>query len=91
VGVRLSGGLGPLRVSVPLTPRRRRRGGGGGASALAGLFKGTGLLMWWMLVYCCYWPMRLVYWELPRWIWREVQRRRAAQPAPSGPGSQAGL
>ena len=30
MSVRLSGGLGPLRVSIPLLPRSRRRGGGGG-------------------------------------------------------------
>ena len=81
MGVRLSGGLGPLRVSVPLMPSGRRRGRSGGGGALAALFKGFAMLMWWMLLYGVYWPFRLLYWELPRWIWREVQRRRAAAPA----------
>lgn len=85
MSVRLSGGLGPLRVSIPLLPRRgRRRGSSGGGGALVAMLKGIGMLCWWTLVYCLYWPMRLLYWELPRWAWREVQRRRSA----ATPGGQ---
>ena len=58
--------------------------------ALGSLFVGFGKLMWWMLLYCCYWPLRLVYWELPRLIWQEVQRRRAASAAAPHPGRASG-
>jgi hypothetical protein len=90
MSVRLSGGLGPLRVSIPLLPRRRRRGGGSSGAGMAALLAGCGKLLWWMLLYCCYWPMRLVYWELPRLIWQEVQRRRAASAVAPHPGGISG-
>jgi hypothetical protein len=39
-----------------------------------------------MLVYCVYWPARLLYWELPKAGWKAYQRwqarRRVAAAAP---------
>lgn len=85
VSVRLSGGLGPLRVSVPLTSGRRRRRRSGSAGG-GGVITAIGLLMWWMLLYGFYWPMRLLYWELPKAGWRGYQRwqarRSLAAPVP---------
>jgi hypothetical protein len=34
-------------------------------------------LLWWMVLYGVYWPMRLLYFELPRVAWRAWQRRQA--------------
>lgn len=79
VGVRLSGGLGPLRVSMPLVSGEASAGGGVVITAI-------GLLMWWMLLYGVYSPARLLYWELPRAGWRGYQRwqarRSLAAPVP---------
>lgn len=82
MGVRLSGGIGPLRVSVPVL-------GGSGANAAVGLFglmmKGLVYLVWFELVLCwylllgCYWLLRGVYWEGPRAAWRWWQRRQATR------------
>jgi hypothetical protein len=88
VGIRLSGGLGPLRVSVPLTSgRRRRRSGssGAGLKALGGGLMALGYLLWWTLLYGVYWPMRLVYFELPRAGWRAYQRWQQSRRAVAGP------
>jgi hypothetical protein len=46
MGVRLSTGVGPLRVSIPLTGGRRRRRGRGSSSGIADLFK----LMFYLVV-----------------------------------------
>lgn len=79
VGVRLSGGIGPLRVSVPVLGAA---GGFFGVCLFA--FKLIGWLLWWELVlgwYAllgCYWLLRVVYWEAPRAAWRWWQRRQAA-------------
>ncbi|MET7983020.1 hypothetical protein [Streptomyces sp. NPDC005281] len=77
MGVRLSGGIGPLRVSVPVL------GGGGGLVEIAVLmFKLFGWLLWWELVLCwylllgCWWLLRAVYWDGPRAAWRWWQRQR---------------
>lgn len=77
MGVRLSGGIGPLRVSA--SPGRATSGFFGlGIAAIVGMFK----LMFWML-YAGYWIMRLIYWEAPRAGYRWWQRRQAARvPAP---------
>jgi hypothetical protein len=74
LGVRLSGGIGPLRVSVPVG---RPASGffGLGIKAIVGMF----WLMGWML-FACYWIMRAVYWEAPRAGWRWWQRRQGARP-----------
>jgi hypothetical protein len=85
MGIRLSGGLGPVRVSVPLSPRRRGGGSGGLIGLVAGLFKGMGLLLWWTLL-GMWWLLRVTYWDFPRWVWRGIQRRRAARPAAATPG-----
>jgi len=79
MGVRLSGGIGPVRVSVPVF-------GGVGGFFGAGVFafKLLGWLLWWELVlgwYAllgCYWLLRVVYWEAPRAVWQWWQRRQAA-------------
>lgn len=78
MGVRLSGGIGPLRVSVPVFAAA-------GGFFQAGLFalKLLGWALWWELVLCwylllgCWWLLRAVYWEGPRAAWRWWQRRRA--------------
>lgn len=82
MGVRLSGGIGPVRVSVPVL-------GGGSANAAAGLFmlmlKGIVYLVWfelvlgWYVLIGCYWLLRAVYWEAPRAGWRWWQQRQAAR------------
>jgi hypothetical protein len=80
VGVRLSGGLGPVRVSVPVFGAT---GGFFGVCLFA--FKLLGWLLWWELVLCwyvllgLYWVLRGVYWDGPRALWRWWQRRRAAE------------
>lgn len=74
MGVRLSGGVGPLRVSV--SPGRASAGFFGlCVAAMVGMFQ----LMFWLL-YAGYWVMRVVYWELPRagWRWRKSRQERAA-------------
>ncbi|WP_263984677.1 hypothetical protein [Streptomyces sp. HPF1205] len=38
----------------------RRRGSSGGGRAFVALVKGIGLLYWWLIVYCLYWPLRLL-------------------------------
>ncbi|MFE7856032.1 hypothetical protein [Streptomyces sp. NPDC057403] len=78
MGVRLSGGIGPLRVSVPVF---------GAAGGFAGLcvfsVKLLAWLLWWELVLGwyvllgCYWLLRAVYWDGPRAAWRWWQRRQA--------------
>ncbi|WP_333736366.1 hypothetical protein [Streptomyces sp. IBSBF 2806] len=79
MGVRLSGGIGPLRVSVPILG-----GGGGLVDVCVLMFKLLGWLLWWELVLCwylllgCWWLARAVYWEGPRVAWRWWQRRRVA-------------
>ncbi|MFJ9376820.1 hypothetical protein [Streptomyces sp. NPDC101455] len=79
MGVRLSGGIGPLRVSVPVLGAT---GGFFGAGVFA--IKLLGWLLWWELVLGwyllvgCYWLLRVVYWEAPRAGWRWWQRRQAA-------------
>lgn len=71
MGVRLSGGIGPLRVSA--SPTRAVSGFFGLCVALfVGMFK----LMFWML-YAGYWVTRAVYWDGPRALYGWVQRRRA--------------
>jgi hypothetical protein len=71
VGVRLSGGIGPLRVSV--SPGRAVSGFSGlSIAVIATMFK----LMWWML-YAGYWMLRIVYWEAPRAGYRWWHRRQA--------------
>jgi hypothetical protein len=73
MGIRLSGGIGPLRVSA--SPGRAASGFFGlGIAAIVGMFK----LMFWML-YAGYWILRAVYWEAPRAGWRWWQRRQAAR------------
>lgn len=73
MGVRLSGGIGPLRVSM--SPGRSASGLFAlGIKSIYGMF----VLMWWLLYFGCYWPVRLVYWDLPRAVWRWWQRRQAA-------------
>jgi hypothetical protein len=72
MGVRLSGGIGPLSVSA--SPGRATSGFFGLCiAAMVGMFK----VMWWML-YAGYWILRAVYWEAPRAGWRWWQRRQAA-------------
>jgi len=72
MGVRLSGGIGPVRVSA--SPGRATSGFFGLCiAAMVGMFK----LMWWMLL-AGYWILRAVYWEAPRAGWRWWQRRQAA-------------
>lgn len=72
MGVRLSGGIGPVRVSA--SPGRATSGFFGLAvKAIMGMF----WLMWWML-YACYWIMRVLYWETPRAVYRWWQRRQTA-------------
>jgi len=71
VGVRLSGGVGPLRASVPLTPSRRTSRG-----LAHDLLVGPFLLMWWMTYYLMWWPMRLMFWDAPQVV---RQRRRQRQ------------
>lgn len=66
MALRLSGGVGPVRVSVPVVTRR------GSRSAVMLPF----WLMWWMTVYFIWWPMRLLFWDLPRWAFS----RRSATP-----------
>lgn len=61
MGVRLSGGIGPLRASLPLGPL-----------AFA-LIIGPFVLMWWMCLYMLYWPGRLLFFDLPRSIYRSRQ------------------
>lgn len=72
MSVRLRGGVGPVRVSVPVVTRR------GSKSVVMLPF----LLMWWMTVYFIWWPMRLLFWDLPRWA---LGRRQA--PAASATGA----
>ena len=56
MSVRLRGGVGPVRVSVPLVPR--------------GLVRGLVALFWWMGVGV--WLMtKFIYWQAPRWAWRK--------------------
>ncbi|MGW2620343.1 hypothetical protein [Streptomyces sp. NPDC001500] len=79
MGVRLSGGIGPLRVSVPVF---------GAAGGFAGLcvfsmkllvwLLAWGLLLCWFLLVVCYGLLRAMYWEGPRAAWRWWQRRRTA-------------
>ncbi|MGW3127060.1 hypothetical protein [Streptomyces sp. NPDC001123] len=78
MGVRLSGGIGPLRVSVPVF---------GAASGFAGLcifsVKLLVWLLWWKFVLCwyvllgCYWLLRGVYWDGPRAAWQRRQTQGA--------------
>jgi hypothetical protein len=74
MGIRLSGGVGPLRVSVPV---------GGSVGGFFGLcikaIVGMFALVWWMLL-AGYWILRAVYWEAPRAGYRWWQRRQAAAP-----------
>lgn len=44
-----------------------------------------GYLLWWTLLYGVYWPMRLVYFELPRAGWRAYQRWQQSRRAVAGP------
>ncbi|MCX5170566.1 hypothetical protein OG616_21475 [Streptomyces antibioticus] len=84
MGVRLSGGIGPLRASVPVFGAA-----GGFFQVCLYSIKLLGWMLWWELVLCwylllgCYWLLRLVYWDGPRAAWRWWQRRRAV-PAVSG-------
>lgn len=74
MGVRLSGGIGPLRVSV--SPVRAVAGVLVlGVAVIVGMFK----LAWWML-FAGYWILRAVYWELPRAGYRLWRRRQSATP-----------
>ncbi|MGW3813429.1 hypothetical protein [Streptomyces sp. NPDC005046] len=69
MSVRMSGGIGPLRVSVPIL------GSGGGLVNICVLmFKLFGWLLWWELVLCWY-LLRGIYWDGPRAAWRWWQRR----------------
>lgn len=68
MGVRLSGGIGPLRASLPLGPI-------GTALIVWPL-----AMFWWMFVYAMYWPMRLMFFDLPRAI---IRSRRAPQLPPA--------
>lgn len=65
MGVRLSGGIGPLRASIPLGP------------LMFALLIGPVILMWWMVLYFMIWPCKLLCYDLPR----AIQRRRQNQPA----------
>lgn len=77
MGVRLSGGIGPLRVSM--SPGRSASGFFGLCiAAIVGMFQ----LMFWLL-YAGYWILRAVYWEAPRAGWRWWQRRQARTAASS--------
>ena len=79
MGVRLSGGIGPLRVSAPVFGAV-----GGFAELCVFSVKLLGWLLWWELVLCwyvllgCYWLLRAIYWEVPRAGWRWWQRRQGA-------------
>lgn len=57
MGARLSGGIGPLRASLPLGPL-----------AFA-LIVGPFVMIWWMFL-LLYWPMRWMFFDLPRAIIR---------------------
>jgi hypothetical protein len=71
MGIRLSGGIGPLRVSA--SPGRAASGFFGLCwLSVLGMFK----VMFWLL-YGGYWIMRAVYWEAPRAGYRWWQRRQA--------------
>ncbi|MEV5079387.1 hypothetical protein AB0K74_11335 [Streptomyces sp. NPDC056159] len=80
MGVRLAGGIGPLRVSMPVLPAV-----GGFLGLGVAVLKGLIWLVWWELVLCywmllgCYWLLRVIYWEAPRAGWRWWQRRQTAQ------------
>jgi len=71
VGVRVSGGVGPVRVSVPV---------GGSLTGFFGLCVKSlwwgGVLVWWMLYFGCWWPCRLLFFDLPRAGCRAYQRRQ---------------
>jgi hypothetical protein len=49
------------------------------------------MLMWWVILYGLYWPMRLLYWELPKagWLayrrWQARRRFAATSPPPQIP------
>jgi hypothetical protein len=38
-----------------------------------------------------FWLMRAVYWQAPRWVWRTVQRQRAARSASGGSGPRSSV
>lgn len=57
MGARLSGGIGPFRAAIPLGP------------IAFGLIFGPFVLIWWMLA-LLYWPMRWMFFDLPRVIIR---------------------
>jgi hypothetical protein len=59
MSVRLRGGVGPVRVSVPLMPRGMLR-------AFVMLFVYTGVGVW---LLC-----KFIYWTAPVWIWRTSHR-----------------
>lgn len=67
MGVRLSGGIGPLRASIPLGP------------IMFALIVGPFVLMWWMMLYLLWWPCRLMVYDLPR----AISRRRQAPRGPN--------
>ncbi|MEU3247771.1 hypothetical protein [Streptomyces sp. NPDC006875] len=79
MGVRLSGGLGPWRLSAPLLPAT-----GGLVSGISSLLKGLIYLIWFEVMLCYWlfiggwWLLCTVYWEAPRAGYRWWQRRRAA-------------
>ncbi|WP_329293121.1 hypothetical protein [Streptomyces sp. NBC_01455] len=84
MGVRLSGGLGPLKVSLPVLPAA-----GGLVSLSFALLKGLIYLVWFELLLCywlligCWWLLRAEYWEAPRAGYRWWQRRQEASPGGS--------
>lgn len=82
MGIRLSGGIGPLRVSVPVLPAA-----GGFVGLSLAVLKGLIYLVWFELLLCywlligSYWLLRAVYWEAPRAGYYWWQRRQAAATA----------
>lgn len=68
MGARLSGGIGPFRAAIRLGP------------LAFGLIFGPFVLMWWMCVYMLYWPMRWMFFDLPRAI---IRSRRTPQLPPA--------
>jgi hypothetical protein len=78
MGIRLSGGIGPLRMSLPVSGTAT-----GFAGAGLAVIKGLFYLVWFELWLCywalfgTYWLLRAVYWEAPRAGYRWWQRRQA--------------